>query len=1255
MRFVNRETQTVSVSWAVPVRFAFVMVLLLAFAGHASAQALQITTTTLPGGVNGASYPSQVLQASGGTPPYGSAPADCNDPAQSHWCVVSGSLPTGITLTTDGIVGGTPSASGTFNFVVRLRDSGVGAAKQTASRSLSIVISDPLAITTASLPNGTFGSAYPPQSLNASGGTPPHTWSVIGGALPQGLSLSSTGTISGTPTLAGTSTFTVRVVDSGSPAQSATRNLAITILPVITPTTVPNATVGVPYPTQTLAASPGVTAPLTWSLSSGALPPGITLSGSGVIDGTPTTSGTFNFTVGMSDSSTPQLTASRAYTIAVQPPLTITTTSLPAGTVGNPYPPQTLSTSGGTLPISWSVVAGALPQGLSLSSTGTISGTPTLSGRSTFTVRAVDSSSPPLSATATLSIAIQPVITTSSLPQAAVGVPYGPQTLTASPGNTPYTWALTAGALPDGLTLSAVGVIDGTPTTSGTSNFTVGLTDSSSPPLTASKPLSILVQPALAITTTSPLPTGVAGAFYAQQFTSVGPSPVTWSVASGTQPPGLQLSQTGALTGVPQVAGTYVFTVQASASNPTQTAQQTFVVTINSALNITTQVLPTAVAQASYSTTLTATGGIAPYNWTATAPPPQGLTLSGSGVLSGVPTTAGTFSFTAQVTDSNNPAQQDSQNLVLVVSSSLAVVTSTLPDGEAGKTYNFTLTAGAGTQPYSWSVQSGALPAGLNLATDGTLSGTLASNAAGTYNFTAQVSDNSSPTQTATKPLTLRIRGPLEITTPSLLPIGMFNPSAPVFYFKQLEITTEQTSLAWTVVSGALPPGITLSPTTGLLSGFPTTPGTFDFTVKVDGSNPVQTTQKAFRIIINPPLTIRTPPVLPDAFLGVGYSQALTADGGLAGYTWSNPGGGLPPGLTLSSAGIISGTPGGVGTYNFVIQVDDSFSPTQTARSTFSLRVNNSLRISTESLPNAIRNLAYSKQLEATGGTAPLNWVINSGTLPNGLTLTAAGLISGTPTNVEAKFVTITVTDSRGLSASKDFTITVDPSLPTLLAPGLPPSISPASASQIAFALASPFPSPLTGQLVLTFTSKAEVPGDDPMTRFSNGTRTVNFTVPANNTSAILETPVVLTAGTVAGTIRLAANFDNGPQDVTVATTEIPATAPRLTSVVAVRTGTGLEVQVTGYSPSRRIIGAEFTFDLNVGGTTSRVTVVANGAAANAFAAWFTSPTSVQFGSGFSYVQFFDYTGGNVNDVQSVTVRLTNAQGSTSSGAIPFK
>ena len=176
-------------------------------------------------------------------------------------------------------------------------------------------------------------------------------------------------------------------------------------------------------------------------------------------------------------------------------PLLITTASLPPGTVNNPYS-ATLTAAGGTPPYTWSIIKGSLPAGLALdANSGVISGTPTTTGTSTFTVQASDSESPPATTTATFSITIQSplLITTSSLPPGTVNSPYN-ATLTAVGGLPPYTWSITSGSLPAGLSLDAnSGLISGTPTTPGTSSFTVQVSDSNSPPATATEPLSITV------------------------------------------------------------------------------------------------------------------------------------------------------------------------------------------------------------------------------------------------------------------------------------------------------------------------------------------------------------------------------------------------------------------------------------------------------------------------------------------------------------------------------------------------------------------------------------------------------------------------------------------------------------------------------------------------------------------------------------------------------------------------------------------
>src|SRR5580692_1230145 len=106
-------------------------------------------------------------------------------------------------------------------------------------------------------------------------------------------------------------------------------------------------------------------------------------------------------------------------------------------------------------------------------------------------------------------------------------------------------------------------------------NFVIGITDSSVPPLTASRALSITIQSGVTINTGATLPVGEVGAFYAQPFSATGPTPLSWNLLSGIIPPGLGLAPTGSLTGTPAVAGTYSFTIQASGGNPVQSSSQT--------------------------------------------------------------------------------------------------------------------------------------------------------------------------------------------------------------------------------------------------------------------------------------------------------------------------------------------------------------------------------------------------------------------------------------------------------------------------------------------------------------------------------------------------------------------------------------------------------------------------------------------------------------------------------------------------------
>ena len=342
--------------------------------------------------------------------------------------------------------------------------------------------------------------------------------------------------------------------------------------------------------------------------------------------------------------------------------LAITTTSLPDGTVNQPYA-TTVGGSGGITPYTWSETP-ALPANLTFdSTTSAITGTPAGRGTTSHTFILQDSSSPvqtvqqPLSLTIN-SAPVQPTITTTALPNGAVGQAYN-ETVQATGGTGSLTWSIVAGTLPQNLSLDPnTGVISGTPTATGPSSFTVRVADTAGQADTQA--LSILInQPTSPnITTTTPLPSGTVSQPYSQVLRATGGTgTLVWSLSSGSLPENLALSSAGVISGAPTNTGTSNFTVRVTdALSKSDTQPLSIVVSAAPApLTITTKSLLEGRRNRPYTDTLEASGGTIPYTWSVTPDLPAGLTLApATGVISGTPTATSNIDHDFTVRDSTN-------------------------------------------------------------------------------------------------------------------------------------------------------------------------------------------------------------------------------------------------------------------------------------------------------------------------------------------------------------------------------------------------------------------------------------------------------------------------------------------------------------------------------------------------------------------------------------------------------------------------
>ena len=680
------------------------------------------------------------------------------DPAYTgygvKWSVVSGNLPAGLTLNSDGTVTGTPTAAGTSSFQVMASYKSKAGQQAYQVQVANITVG----LAAGAPPQALVGQAYSydlKPLLSVTGDSAYTgagvTWSVVSSSLPAGLYLTSDGFIGGTPTAGGSGSITARATYKGANGQQTYQVVSLAVAVALAAGSPPQAIVGQTYAYNlnsllSVNGDPAFNgAGVTWSVAASSLPAGLYLTNDGWIGGTPTASGsgsitaratyrgvngqqtyqvvTLSLSVGLAAGTPPQAIVGQAYSYNLNSLLTVS---------GDPA----FNGSG----VTWSALSGSLPAGLSLGLDGTINGTPTAAGSGSITARASYRGVDGQQSYQVVSLNIAVSLAAATPPQAIVGQAYSYdlKTLLSVTGDAGYsasnvTWTVDSGALPAGLSLGTNGVITGTPTSAGTGsiaaratyrsvngtqtyqvvtlNITVALANATVTAATADDVYSYDLKPLLTVS-------GDSG--YQQ-------SAVTWALSSGALPAGLTLNtSTGVINGTPTRASAGTSNFAVTATYRSKSGQGTY--TLNVAMapakprwSVTTLSLGSASPSGTANTataTLYNDGGLAG-NWTALSNLGSGVTADASACSNVAPSASCVVTFTFK------PTTIGSVNLTgITPTSSASRAVNTLTITAAGVQRILALSPAVGGKS-SW-----------NLDTDGPLR--LA--AAGTYTVVPQTS-----------------------------------------------------------------------------------------------------------------------------------------------------------------------------------------------------------------------------------------------------------------------------------------------------------------------------------------------------------------------------------------------------------------------------------------------------------------------------------------------------------------------------------